>query len=163
MLVRALDWHSVLMFGFKLKCSPYCLLINPPPTFLSAAGAALRIRVKCRDVIESDLFAGIDVTQGHKEDVAVGDFHVGVRIARVIDVVSAVSAAAAVDTPTPVYCADSQQIPLCTPIGLGVCDPLTRILGNLTASAECNGRETPLAIDGALSNFQAGRDGHNEK
>jgi hypothetical protein len=119
--------------------------------------------VKCRDVIESDLFAWIDVTQGHKEDVAVGDFHVGVRIAGMIDEVRAVSAAAAVDTPTPVYCADSQHLPRCAPIRLGVCDPLTRILGNLTPPAECNGRKTPLAIDGTLSNFQAGRKGHNEK
>ena len=75
------------------------LLIDCAPASGRFTVATFVVGMKGGDVIERDLFAGMDVAEGHEEDVAVSDSHVAVRGAGVVDVVRAVAAPAAVQTP----------------------------------------------------------------
>ena len=61
--------------------------------------ATLVVGMKGGDIVERDLFAGMNVAERHEEDVAVSDPHVAVGGAGVVDVVRAVAAPAAVQTP----------------------------------------------------------------
>ena len=58
-------------------------------------------------IINCDLLTRCDVAQGDEEDVIVGNFHVSIGYARVVDVVGTVSSATTVDTPTVVDGANS--------------------------------------------------------
>lgn len=60
-----------------------------------------------RFVIDRDLFASFDVAQREEENVIVEDLHESVWTTRMIDVVSAISTAASVKTPTTVDLTDS--------------------------------------------------------
>ena len=60
-------------------------------------------------VINRDLFTGINVAQGKKQNVAVDYFHVGVRFTRMINVMRAVAATGAVQTEAAVDVADPQD------------------------------------------------------
>lgn len=50
-------------------------------------------------VVDGDFFAGFDVAQRDEENVAVKNLHKSVRLTTMIDIVGAVSPAAAVQTP----------------------------------------------------------------
>lgn len=50
-------------------------------------------------VIDGDLFTGLNVAQSKEQHVTMKCFHVSVRPARVVDVVRAIPAAAAIQTP----------------------------------------------------------------
>jgi len=76
--------------------------------------------VKCRFVIDRDLFAGFDVAQGNEENVIVEDLHEGVWGTGVVDVVSAVSAAASVETPAIVDLTNAEHSPVSPAPGFGV-------------------------------------------
>jgi hypothetical protein len=103
--------------------------------------------VKSRFVVNRDLFAGFDVSESEKEDVAIHDFHVAVWRAGMIDVMSAISAATAVKAPTIVDGADAQNAPLASASGFRVGDPLAGVLGDLPATSEMRRCETPFAVD----------------
>ena len=60
-------------------------------------------------IIDRDLFAGFNVAQGAKENVIVQDLHERVWTTRVIDVVSAVAAATAVETPATIDLANPEH------------------------------------------------------
>ena len=60
-----------------------------------------------RFVVDRYLFTGRNVAQGHEEDVIVENLHVAVRLTRMVDVMSAVPASAAIETPALVDCTDS--------------------------------------------------------
>ena len=87
-------------------------------------------------VIDRDLFAGFDVAQRDEENVIVEDLHERVRRARVIDVVSAVPAAAAIETPATIHFTDPQHLPVRAAARFGVCDLLTRVLRDLVSALE---------------------------
>ena len=59
-------------------------------------------------VIDRDLFARMDVAQSKEHYVVVDGANIGVRLARMVDVVRAVAAATAVDAPGAVNIADAQ-------------------------------------------------------
>ncbi len=63
-------------------------------------------------VVDRDLFAGFDVAQGKEQHVPVECFHVGIWFAAVIDVVSAVAATTAVQTPATIDIADAELGPM---------------------------------------------------
>ena len=71
-------------------------------------------------VIDRYLFARFDVAQGDEENVIVEDLHEGVWRAGVIDVVSAIAAAAAVETPAIVDLTDAEHSPVRPAPGFGV-------------------------------------------
>jgi len=59
-------------------------------------------------VIDRDLFARSNVAQGKEQDVPMDGLDVSVRFAAVIDVMRAVAAAAAVQTPATIDVADAK-------------------------------------------------------
>ena len=73
-----------------------------------------------RFVIDGDLFAGIDVSEREKQNVVVQNLHERIWTARVIDVVSAVSAATAVETPAVVDLTNPEHFSMRTPSCFGV-------------------------------------------
>lgn len=62
-------------------------------------------------VVDGDFFAGPDITQGDEEDMAVQNLHVRVRLARVVDVMGAVTTTAPIQTPPLIDAADTQSAP----------------------------------------------------
>ena len=76
------------------------------------------------------------------------DLHEGVRDARVVDVVSAVSAAAAVETPTIVDLTNPEHASMRTPLRFGVGDLLAGVLGDLASLFKSDGGETAFAVNG---------------
>ena len=92
--------------------------------------------MKCRFVIDRDLFAGFDVAQRDEENVFVENLHESIRRARVIVVVSAVAAAAAIETPATIHFTDSQHLPVRAAARFGVCDLLARVLCDLVPALE---------------------------
>ena len=100
-----------------------------------------------RFVINRDLFSGVDIAQREKNKVIVVDLHEGIRAARVIDVVSAVSAAAAVETPTIVDLTNPEHPSMSTPPRFGVGDFLAGVLGDLVSLFERYGGEAAFAVN----------------
>ena len=98
-------------------------------------------------VIDRDLFAGFDVPQGAKENVIVQDLHERIRTARVIDVVRAVSATAAVQTPAAVDLTNPEHASMSTPSRFGVCDLLAGVLGDLVSLLKRQGRKAAFAVN----------------
>ncbi len=65
--------------------------------------------MKRHHVVERDFVAGMDVAQGVEEYVVVEDFHVAVGLAGMVDVMRAVTPAAAVYAPITIDGADAQH------------------------------------------------------
>ena len=101
-----------------------------------------------RLVIDRDLFSGADVAQGEKENVIVMDLHEGIRTAGVVDVVSAVSAAAAVEAPTIIDLTNPERPPMSTPARFSVGDLLAGVLRDLVSSFKRNGGEAAFTVNG---------------
>ena len=82
--------------------------INRPAAIPRAAVTAARIRQECLFVIDGYFFAGFDVPQREEKHVTVKGPHVSIGVAGMIDVVSAVPAAGAIEAPLAVDIADAQ-------------------------------------------------------
>ena len=108
-------------------------------------------------IIERDLFAGAYVAQGIEEDVPVDDLHIAVGLARMVDIVRAVAAATAVDTPSSVYVADAQLGAASAPSCFPVRDSFARVLSDFSPARERNRRKAALAIDRRFAYRQAVR------
>lgn len=98
-------------------------------------------------VIDRDLFARMNVAQGKEHDMPKDGAHVGVRFARVIDVMRAVTPAAAVDAPNAVHVADAQLRSMCAALRFAIRNALARILGYLTPVWKIDSRKTAFAVD----------------
>ncbi len=80
-----------------LKQSPeLSLFINRSATGRRATAASFLVGMQRVDVINGDLFAGTYIAQGVEENMPVDDLHIAVGLARMINVVRAVAAVAAV-------------------------------------------------------------------
>ena len=85
--------------------------------------------------------------------MTVNGLHVGVGLARVIDVVRAVAAAAAVQTPAAIDIADAQDAPLAGPSSrFEIWYSLACVLGYLLAATKMNSCETAFAVNWRLAN-----------
>jgi hypothetical protein len=71
-------------------------------------------------VIDCYLFARFDVAEGDEENVIVDDLNEGVWRAGVVDVVSAIAAAAAVEAPAIVDLTNAEHSPVSPAPGFGV-------------------------------------------
>lgn len=112
-------------------------------------------------VIDRDLFAGPNVSQGEEEHVTVQSSHEGIWLAGVIDVVRAVAAARAVQTKPPIDIADAQDLTMtCAPSRFEIRDPLAGVLSYLLPAFEMSGCETALAVDRRLADRKAVRESH---
>ena len=98
-------------------------------------------------VVDRNLFARADIAQREKEHVAVNRPHVGIRGARVIDVVRAVASAAAVDTPAAVDITDAQLGSMRAALRFAIWNYFAGIFGNFAAPAESASREATLPVN----------------
>ena len=102
--------------------------------------------MQCRLVIDRDLFAGFDVAQGDEENVIVEDLHERVWRAGVIDVVSAVAATAAVETPAAIHFTDPKRLPMRTAASFGVSDLLARVFRDFVPAFKWNCGKAAFAV-----------------
>ena len=99
-------------------------------------------------IVDRDLFAGMNIAQREEEHVTMESLHVGVRLAAVIDVMRAVAAAAAVQTPTAIDVADAQDRPVTRPLScFEIRNSLACVLSDLAAAPKGDRRETAFAVD----------------
>lgn len=79
--------------------------------------------MQCLFVIDRNFFACLNVAEREEEYVAVQDLHIGIRLARVVDVVRAIAPATAVPAPTMIDGADAQHPAILpAPRGFGIRD-----------------------------------------
>ncbi len=99
-------------------------------------------------VIDRDLFARRNIAQGKEQHLSVKRLYESVGRARVINVMSAVSAAAAVQAPASINVADAQDA---TTAGSSGCfpirNPLAGVFSDLFPARERDGRKTSFAVD----------------
>jgi hypothetical protein len=108
-------------------------------------------------VIEQYLLARFDVPQSEKQDVAVDDFAVAVRLAGVIDELRAVAAAAAVYRPVRVNATDVEASFIFHPaLDFVAGNSFAGVLGDLAPPFESDRCETAFAINPGPSDFDAG-------
>jgi hypothetical protein len=109
-----------------------------------------------RLIINGYLFPGRNVSQRYEEDVFVENLHKCVGFAGVVYVVSSVSTAAAIQTPTTIYGADAKGLTVGAAICLCVGDYFAGVFCDLMAPLERPGGEATLAVDWRGSDSQAG-------
>ena len=103
--------------------------------------------MKCRFVIDRDLFAGFDVAQGDEENVIVQDLHERIWRARMIDVMSAVAATTSVETPAMIHLTDPKHLPVRAAASLGVRDLLACILRDFVSTLKWNGGKAAFSVN----------------
>ena len=99
-------------------------------------------------VIDCDLFARIDITQREEDHMAIDRAHIGIRFARVIDVMRAVPSAAAVDAPNAVNVADAQFSSMGAALSFKIRNALASVFSYLASVRKINGCETASAVNG---------------
>lgn len=109
-----------------------------------------------RFVVECNLLAGAYIAKCDKEDMATEYLHVSIRFAGMIDVMRAVPALAAIETPAFIDRADTQTSSPGTAISFGIRYSLARVLRYLPAAHEMRPRETTLAFNSRVLDFQSG-------
>jgi hypothetical protein len=107
-------------------------------------------------VIEQQLLAWFDVTQGEEEDVVVDDLAVAIGFAGMIDELRAVAAAAPVNRPVRVDAADMDaSFVLQTARDLMTGNSFAVVLGYLSPLFKGDGCETSPPVDPGRSDFNA--------
>ena len=107
-------------------------------------------------VIDRDLFAWLDVAQSKEHHVSMDCAHIGVRLAGMVDVMRAVAAATAVDTPDAVNIADAQLGAMGAALGFAIRNSLTRVFGDLLPVRKGNRGKATSAVDGRFLNRETG-------
>lgn len=126
-------------------------LIDRPSTCRCPTDTSLLVRVKGRFVIDRDFFARFDVAQGDEQNVFVSNLHEGIRFARVVDIVSAISSATSIQTPSIIDRANSQRLTMSPTIGFSVGYFLAGVFGNFAAAGKRLGCKTTLTVDARWS------------
>src|SRR2546425_115712 len=103
-------------------------------------------------VVDCYFIARSDVAEREEQHVAVNSFHVRVRFAGVIDVVRAVAATAAIQTPATIDVANPQLGSMRPPTSFKIRYSCASVFGNLLAARKSNRRETTLAVDWRFPN-----------
>jgi hypothetical protein len=128
--------------------------IDRSATGLSAAATSFLVGMERLDIINGDFLAGQYLAQGVEKYVPVDDLHVAVGLARVIDIVCAVAAPAAVNAPSPVYVADSQLGAMRAALGFAARNSFARVLCDLPSALEYHGRKAAFAVDPGLADSE---------
>lgn len=92
--------------------------------------------MKRRFIVDGNFLARFDIAKSDEEDVAVGNLHEGVGFAGVINVMRAVSPAAAIEAPAIIDRTDAQSFSASAAICFCVGDLLAGILRYLPAAPE---------------------------
>ena len=107
-------------------------------------------------VIDRDLFTGSNIAERKEQHVAVKRPHVCVRLAAMVDVVSAITAATAVYAEPSVDVADSQDASLAGALlRFQIVDSLAGVFSDLPAALEQNDGKAAFAIDFRLADGAA--------
>ena len=93
-------------------------------------------------IVDRNLFARLNVTQGEEDQVAVKQSRVAVGRTRVVHVMSAVAAATTIETPLIVDAANSQDATGSSPFRFSVGDSLPAVLGDSFPASKPNCRKT---------------------
>ena len=132
-----------------------------PTAILRTAETTLRIRMQRLFVIDRDFFTGTNIAQRKKQHVAVKRPHVCVRLAAMVDVVSAITAATAVYTESSVEVADAQDAALARALlRFQIGDSLTGVFSDLSAALERNDGKATFAVDFRFADGEARREFH---
>jgi len=102
-------------------------------------------------VVNRNFVAGFDIAQSEEDYVAAESPGKRVWPARVIHVMGAVAAAAAVKTPALVDSADAENAAMLSTFSFGVRYFLTRVLGDFPPAFEIRSGKATSAIDGRCS------------
>src|SRR6185295_9252384 len=109
--------------------------VDRSAAILGATKTTLRIWMQRLFVIDRDFFTGTNIAQREKQHVAVKRPHVCVRLAAMVDVVSAVAAATAVYAEPSVDVADAQDAaPARALLRFQIVDALAGVFGDLPAA-----------------------------
>jgi hypothetical protein len=103
--------------------------------------------VERRLVIEGDLFARLDIAESDEEDMSIKYFHVAVRFARMVDVVSAVSAFAPIQAPALINGTNAESATPGAAVRFCVSDSLAGIFCYLSTAEKVRLGKTTLAFD----------------
>ena len=98
-------------------------------------------------VIDRDLFTRMNVAQGKEHYMPKDRAYVGVRFARVIDVMRAVTPAAAVDAPDAVHVADAQLRSMRASLCFAIRNALARVLGYFAPVWKIDSGKAASAVD----------------
>ena len=109
-----------------------------------------------RLIVERDLLARLDVAECDKENMVMKYFHVAVWFAGMIDVMRSVTALAAIEAPAFIDRADTQASSPGTAISFGIRYSLAPVLRYLPAAHKMRPRETTLAFNSRVLDFQSG-------
>lgn len=102
--------------------------------------------MQCCFVVDRDLFPGLNVSQREEEDVIANDLHERVRHTRVVDVMRAITAAAAVKTPPTVDFTNAEHLSMRSSTRFGVRDLLPGVLRNLATFLKSDGGKAAFAV-----------------
>jgi hypothetical protein len=103
-------------------------------------------------VVDGNFFALLDVAQRKEQYVPIQSFHVSIWPARVIDVMSSVTAAAAVQAPAAVNVTDAQLGPARATLRFEIRDSFAGVFGDLASALKTKRREASFAVDGRFAN-----------
>ncbi len=98
-------------------------------------------------VVDCDFVSRLDVPQSNEQNAAVKNLHIGAGLARMINIVRAVSTTAAVQAPAIIDSADAQPSSARPAIGLSVGNLLARVLRDFPAAAAVSYGKAALAFD----------------
>ena len=98
-------------------------------------------------IVHGYLVAGTNIPQREEYYVAMDSAHISIRFARMVDVVGAVAAATAINTPDAVDIADAQFCPVSTTLRFAIGNSFARVFGDLAPAREMNGGKAAAAVD----------------
>src|SRR2546423_3563085 len=112
--------------------------------------------MQCLFVIDRDFFTGPNLAQRKKQHVTVKRPHVCVRLAAMVDVVSAITAATAVYAEPSIDVADAQDAALARALlRFQIGDSLAGVFSDLSAALERNGGKATFAVDFRFAHGEA--------
>lgn len=98
-------------------------------------------------VVDGNFFTRMDIAQSKEQHVSMDCAHIGIRFARVIDVMRAVATAAAVDAPDAVHVADAQFGSMGAALRFPIRNAFAGVFGDLAPVRKVDNCETASAVD----------------
>src|SRR6266436_2254888 len=112
--------------------------------------------MKCLFIVDGYFVTGTNVAQREEHYVPIDRPHIRVRFARMVDVMSPIAAATAIDTPDPVNITDAQLCSMSTPLRFSIRNSLARVFGDLAPLRKKDGSKAAPAIDVRFLNRETG-------
>lgn len=110
-----------------------------------------------RLIVDRDLLATVNVTQGNEENVVIEDLHITVGLTGMVNVMRAVSTFAAIKAPAVIDRADAEPTAIGSALGFPIRDPFTCVLCYFSATTKAEVRKATLPFNRRALYFQARR------